>query len=133
MKQSRLLSKYYPGGTSGGFTNVVLASGEFYSRPVRGQLALDWNENNGALVLGGNERASGSYVVQLDNNRIVGMTQSKLKLTITPGTGLFKGVFTPSSGEKVTILGALFQGSQNGSGYFLGAKQSGSVTLEAQP
>jgi len=133
VKQGRLLSKYYPGGSSGGFTNVVLASGEFYSRPGRGQLALDWADNGGALVLGGSERASGSYSVRLDNNRIVGMAERKLKLTITPSTGLFKGVYTPSPGEKIQILGALFQDSRNGIGYFLGSKQNGVVFLEGQP
>ena len=133
LKPARMLSKYYTGGSStSGFTNVVEATGSLYSPPRKGQFALDWGGNSGSLVLGGNERASGSYTVRLNNNRIVGMA-AKLSLTITPGTGLFKGVFTPSSGEKVQVLGAILQDSQSGVGYFLGAQQSGAVTLEGQP
>jgi hypothetical protein len=135
LKPARLASKYYTGGFStSGFTNIVEATGSLYTAPRRGQTVLDWVGQSGSLVLGGGAKASGTYTIQLGaNNRITAMTGEKLSLTVTPSTGLFKGVFTPSGGEKVQIQGALFQDSQTGTGYFLGPKTSGSVYLGVQP
>jgi len=59
--------------------------------------------------------------------------KDKLKLTITPATGLFKGTFIDSPpGVPPTLTdftGVLFQQESNGGGFYLGTQGAGSVTL----
>ena len=56
------------------------------------------------------------------------------KVTIVPGTGLFKGsVLNPDTGKAFKFQGAINQSDNTGFGYFLNGGQSGSVTMEDTP
>jgi hypothetical protein len=59
---------------------------------------------------------------------------NKLAVTLSPGTGLFKGSFLDTGVVRTaTFSGALLQKSTNGAGLFLGTNQSGSVLIEMRP
>ncbi len=57
---------------------------------------------------------------------------NKLKLTITPKTGLIHGSFQNPTNAKQTIAvnGVILQGETNAQGYFLGTNQSGAFMLD---
>ena len=61
-------------------------------------------------------------------------SSNKLSVTLSLGTGLFKGSFLDTNVLRtVTFGGALLQKSTNGFGYFLGTNESGRVLLESRP
>ena len=71
------------------------------------------------------------------NNRITDEGTNKLTLTITPGTGLFRGtVMRPGGTRSMSFSGALFQKPllqmpdiAYGFGFHLGTNQSGQIRL----
>jgi len=66
--------------------------------------------------------------------KVTNSGKDKLKLTITPSTGVFNGTFQyPVAGGKTvltTFTGVLFQDQVNGGGFFLGPNGSGAIDLE---
>jgi len=112
----------------GGFTNGVTAAGSPYQPPKKGQSLLDWPAGKGEMVLSdGGLTSWRTNLVQLDTkNKIlyVGGEKaggSKFTFTLTPSTGLFKGISSSPGWGKVQFQGALFQLWNTGAGYFLGA------------
>jgi hypothetical protein len=118
--------KYY----AHGFTNEILATGSAYKAPPAGRRVL--NLAQGAIVFSGgglSQPITNSFALS-PNNKVTGATGSKLTLTITSSSGLFKGTFfDPVSGAKVPFQGVLFKAANIGVGYFLGVDQSGEVYL----
>jgi hypothetical protein len=130
IKPAGVVGKYYPGG----FTNDIWATGSRYQAPATGARALNMSE--GKLVLrGGGLSGTVAHDLTLGtNNRVTMPTGTKLTLTLTPTTGLFKGsALDPTSGKTMTFQGALFKKANIGVGYFLGSDQSGEVYLSPAP
>lgn len=123
--------RYYPAG----FTNQTTLIGSRYMPPASATnrvLAL----TNGVLILtGGNlSQAWTNDLVLSANNRVTNASPNKLAVTLSLGTGLFKGSFFDTGVVRtVSFSGALLQKSTNGSGFFLGTNQSGQVLLESRP
>jgi hypothetical protein len=138
-KQVQPRVRYYPAG----FTYVTNFSGYFYTNisPV-----LNFTNGNGLLVL------SNGYISQTTNAptpqpiispvslasnnvvKVLGANTNKIKLTVTPATGLFRGTFVnPVNRKSVSFNGAVFQKLNYASGYFRGTNQAGRVILQPQP
>ena len=91
--------------------------------------------DTGTLSISG----SGALVkdLSLSNKNLFTVTNQagdKLKLTVAPTTGVFKGSFIyPGQKKKATTFsGVLFQDQLEGAGYFLGPDGGGSVSLFAR-
>jgi hypothetical protein len=92
--------------------------------------------SNGVVVCQGGELSQPvtTNVVVAPNNKVTSPGSTKPVLTLTPATGLFNGsVVDPTTGKPLLLKGALLQGLDFGSGYFLGTNQSGQVRFEAAP
>jgi hypothetical protein len=130
IKPGGVIGKYYPRG----FTNDVLATGSMYRAPTSGARAL--NMSDGTLVLSGgglHEPLTMNLTLGI-NNRVTVAPGTKLTLSLTPATGLFKGsALNPATGKTMTFQGALFKKANVGVGYFLGTDQSGEVYLSPAP
>lgn len=125
-------SQYY----SAGFTNTSQPVGSSFQytngQPVLGFTAGDLVLTNGDLVTAitnqitlGPTEATGTAD---------GSSQTTTKLTIKTSSGLFSGtVLNPATGKPIKVSGAVLQNMNLGAGLFLGANESGSVLLEAQP
>jgi len=120
-------SIYYPGG----FTNQIMLSGSRYVPPASGTnrvLAI----TDGVLVLSGGNLSqvyTNDLVLGL-NNHVTNASPNSWSLSITPGTGLFKGSFLDTGTVRtVKFSGALLQKSTNAAGYFLGTNQSGHASV----
>jgi hypothetical protein len=118
--------KYYPSG----FTNKVAATGSAYHAPAAGTRAI--NITHGELMLAGgglHSNITNSLSLGL-NNRVTVPAGTRMTLTITPSSGLFKGTtLNPDTGKTVPFQGVLFKKANIGVGYFLGTVQSGEVYL----
>lgn len=93
------------------------------------------NFTDGVVTLsGGGLNSDLSSDVSVLGSRATGQGGNSVKLTISPGTGLFKGsMANPSGGKPLNFSGAVLQNQDNGSGYFLNAGQSGRVSFGPQP
>jgi hypothetical protein len=122
---------YYPPGFDIE-TNIV---GSAYQPPATPDSpVLDWT--SGILTLtGGDLTAAISQSVTIgSNNKVLTSSGSPLKLKLVTSTGLFKGTMTdPATGRRISFNGALRQNRNSGSGFFLGASQSGAVFLGPEP
>lgn len=124
-------ARFYPAG----FTNQTTLIGSRYVAPPSSTnrvLAL----TNGVVILtGGNlSQAWTNDFVLGANNRVTNASPNKLTVTVSLGTGLFKGSFLDTGVVRtVSFSGALLQKSTNGSGFFLGTNQSGRVLIEGRP
>jgi len=132
IKPGSSAAKYY----SSGFTNQVSVSGLPYHPPERGNRVLELNAGAGQLLLEGaglSGTLTNDFRLEL-NNRITDLSDNKLKLTITPSSGLFRGsVLNPETGKPLQFQGALFEGWNAGFGYFLSPSQGGQVYLGPTP
>ena len=58
-------------------------------------------------------------------------TNASLKIKLTAGKGLFRGkVADPDTGKRISFGGAILQDQARAFGFFLGADESGMVSLE---
>ncbi|HEX4086955.1 MAG TPA: transglutaminase-like domain-containing protein [Chthoniobacteraceae bacterium] len=123
------------------FQTTLNAAGSLYTPPAAGGSVLP-NFTKGTLTLTGSSALAATGSVTLVKNvtltakntiKVTNPGKDKLKLTITPSTGVFKGTFLDSPpGAKplvTTFTGVLFQQETNGGGFFLGSQGAGSVTL----
>ncbi|HXP63274.1 MAG TPA: Ig-like domain-containing protein [Dongiaceae bacterium] len=123
---------YYPGG----FSFETEANGYKYVAPAAGYSLLNWT--SGVVTLtGGNLTTSltNPITVNAKNQvQVTGPNADKLKLTLTPATGAFSGSFVPPGATKpVSINGVVLTDNESAGGFFLGAKQGGSVSIGKQP
>ena len=121
-------AKYYPAG----FAYETTAAGSIYNPPQVGLPALSLADAE--LVLsGGSPLENISKPLALTQNQ-VSILSDKLRLTLTPSTGLFRGSVTDPLGAKpLQFAGVVLQKQALGAGYFLGAAQSGRVLLKQAP
>jgi hypothetical protein len=133
-KPSMPTARLYPNG----FATQITQLGSRYAAPAAGTSAL--NVSNAAcnilITSGAGDLASFvSNAVTLDaNNRTSSCVTNGFKVTITARTGLFSGSFVnPVTAKPTVFRGALFQKQNDGAGFFLGADQTGFVTLTPVP
>jgi len=122
-KQPQPSAKLYPGG----FTNSPVALGSSYhftnGLPVLGSADGVLSLINGSAQENMTERVGISPDAQ-DKD------QGGVKLVFNNSTGLFKGSLrNPSTGQPMSVVGAVLQSQQIGAGYFLGTTGTGSVVL----
>jgi len=117
-------ARFYPGG----FAVQGELSGSSYRPPIN---AMDPVL---AFTLGGVEFSAGNLAepfeneVTLINNKVTNLGNNKLTLSIVLSSGLFSGNVTPPGESRgIAFKGALHQKQNYGSGFFLGADQSGRV------
>jgi hypothetical protein len=78
----------------------------------------------------GNLADSFTNQIMLDSANHLTSTNATLKLTLTPGTGLFKGsVASPDTGKAISVSGVVLQKQNFGGGFFTGTNQTGRVFL----
>lgn len=108
-----------------GFSLQSPVSGSTYARKVGPLLGLA----SGKIVLtGGNlPEPHTTSLTFLLGGKVTSAGPDKLTFSVVPTTGLFKGVLTPPGGTPIKIQGALLQKQGSGSGFFLGATESGNV------
>jgi hypothetical protein len=86
------------------------------------------------ILSGGNLSQSWTNDIILGaNNRVTNASPNKLVVTLSLGSGLFKGTFTdPNTARTMNFSGALLQKSTNGSGYLLGTSLSGRISIQSR-
>jgi hypothetical protein len=124
-------AKYYPQG----FTNEVKALGSSYSSPVSAARALDSKGRSGSLIFSGGGLPLFTNSFTLDwNSRLVSPSSSKLSLTFSTASGLFRGAASnPDTGRVFPFQGVLMDKSGFGAGFFLGTNLSGQVYIDLAP
>jgi len=126
---------------SSGLTNLITVQGSTWVAPPKGEAALSFTTNAPGLLLisGGNLAAPLSFLVAVSpNNTLVKLPASvstnSLTGTITPKTGLLTVTFGNGKGKLTTTgTGVVLQNSTVADGAFLGATNSGSITLQVAP
>jgi hypothetical protein len=95
---------------------------------VSGTLELS---DTGALSISGSNEIDKSVTLSTKNQLVIGNPGAdKLKISITPSTGAFKGTFLyPNNSRATSFGGVLFQDRSSGGGFFLGPDGSGTVGL----
>jgi hypothetical protein len=123
--------RFYPAG----FTNQSTLSGSRYVVPLGSTNRVLVLTNGAVILTGGNlSQAWTNDFVLGANNRATNTSPNKLTLTVSPGTGLFKGTFLDTGVVRtVSFSGALLQKSTNGAGFFLGTNLAGRVLIEGRP
>jgi hypothetical protein len=111
----------------GGFTNEPEAAGSRYGL-TNGAQALDVVNGTVILAKGNLPESITNQFFLGPNNLVIG--SNKLSLKISTSSGLFQGTTISGSGKTIAISGALLQKQGAGFGQFIGADQSGSVSLE---
>lgn len=105
---------------SDGLTNQMNAAG---SR-IQGSIAASGHY---ALILSGAGFGTSTNTVAVFGKKVQS-SNSALKLSLNPQTGLFNGSLAiPNSKQKLSFQGALLEKSAIGGGFFLNAEQSGNV------
>jgi hypothetical protein len=110
--------------------NVI---GSLYTRPANGSSALP-GFGNGTLLLSDTSGLSLSASSQLTgaNKLVVTDPSDNLKVSLTPTTGVIKGMFLyPGQKAPTAFTGVLFQDQTIGEGFFLGPNGSGTVSLKS--
>jgi hypothetical protein len=107
----------YPGKSAklpdDAFAAAVSGNGAAYGKAVKAA-ALAAVYTNSVLVLAGSTNA-----LEAVKGKLAAETGSGVKLSVTPGTGLFTGSFAGDDGKRYTFRGALVPALTNGAGYWL--------------
>jgi hypothetical protein len=122
------------------FTTSLNAVGALYTPPTTGATPLP-GFTRGAVTLSGNSAVTASGSTALvknvslngDNFAVINPAADKLKITVTPATGVFKGSFVDAppgvKGGSTIVAGVLFQAGADGAGFFSGTEGAGAVTI----
>ena len=127
-------ARFYPNR----FATQIALLGSRYAVPTIGTPALTVSNTACNLLVTSGAGDLASFVsnpVTLNvNNKVSLCGTNGCKLTITTRTGLFSGSFVnPATAKSTAFRGALFQKQNDGAGLFLGADQTGFVTVEPAP
>lgn len=120
-----------------GFFTTVTPTGAYFSPPEKGDRVLDGAPTEGQrltlTLTGGNITGTLTHQIEInkrDNVTILNPTSNNMRLDIDRDSGLFSGEFDhPFDGSRRKIRGALLQSTGTGAGVFLGANQSGRVSI----
>jgi len=112
---------FYPGG----FNFETHASGSFLNPAANPLLGF----TDGMVVLtGGNLLENITNNVSVSGATVMNLSSNKLSLKLSASKGTFKGsIVDPASGASIPLNGVLLQKQGFGSGYFLGAGESGRI------
>jgi hypothetical protein len=122
IKQPDIKSHFY----ANGFTNECETSGSIFASSTN----VVGFTSGSVLLDGGNLPDVVSAFVTIVNNKAADPA-SKLSVTFSPTTGLFKGkVIDPSSGKPLSFGGAVLQKLNGGYGYSLGTTRSSKTVVE---
>jgi len=119
--------QFYPAG----FAVKSSITGSFYQQPAPGARVMNWT-NGVAVLAGGNLTPWLTNLVTLETNNTLTVSNSDtdLKITILPVSGLVTGSFVdPVTGKPVQLQGAVHQKSGLIGGLFLGTNQTGSLII----
>jgi hypothetical protein len=117
--------KLYAGGFN--FPNGIQAVGSVYSF-TNGSAVLNLPAGGAVILQQGNLPQSFTNNFNLGaDNKVT--SADGLSLTITTGSGLFKGTARSPAGGSVPINGVLLQKQNTAFGLFLGTSQSGAVSV----
>jgi hypothetical protein len=114
-------AKLYPSGFE--FTNGVEVIGSRYN----GTPALNLGAGGAVILDGGGLPESETNAVTYSGNKFTGANKSSV--TISAGTGLFRGNVSAGAPKPVPVSGALLQKQNVGYGYFISTNESGRVYL----
>jgi hypothetical protein len=122
IKLAQTTGPHYPNG----FTNITQVIGSSYAF-TNGVPLLNFSDGQVSLM-NGNLSENFTNQVVFEANKITNLSGNQLTLTITSGSGLFKGsVVNPVTQLAIPFSGVIVQKQNFGSGYFLGTNQSGRV------
>src|SRR5205085_846725 len=132
-KPANARTKVYPAGWPSGIS-VDLVGSVFGGSPLLPGVPAINPAGNVNITL--SDGGLGSSILKIANlssrNRvsIVDRDDDRLRLNINSRTGAFTGAFTnPLTRHSVKIQGAIIQGQELGTGFFLNEGESGSVTF----
>lgn len=126
LKPALATAKFYPAG----FAYQTDATGVRYTPPTAGQSVLAATNYHLAFT-GGNLAAPFTNNVTLTSANRLSNSQTLMIFSFTLPTGLFRGkILYPGTAVRISFQGAVRQSQGAASGYFLGASQSGRVSLE---
>ena len=120
------------GDYPGAIDTTLNVIGSLYTPPPRGGSVLP-GFTAGTLAVTDMSGSIFSAPAALTSANKISLTNppGKLKMTITPSTGVFKGSFVyPGQTKATDFSGVLFQDQTIGGGFFLGPNGSGTVQLE---
>ena len=122
---------YYPAG----FSCPTTVTGSRYVPPASSTVPVLALTNAVLALKGGNlSQPWTNSIVLGPGNRITNAGPNVLAVSVTLGTGRFKGRFVdPTSERPAAFTGVLLQKSVDGVGCFLGTNASGQVWIEARP
>jgi hypothetical protein len=133
IKPSGMAGKYYPAG----FTNEITVSGVSLGslKSSQGGSVKLTSGNRNLMFLGGGLSSGLSVPIHIDTNgRVTSLGTTKVNLTISSTTGLFRGaVVDPRTGKNLQFQGAIYDDWDVGLGYFLNPAQSGQALIAPMP
>jgi hypothetical protein len=126
IKPANAKTKLYAAGFAASFP----VSGSKYVRPASSATPVI-NLTDGHVTFSrGNVTPVFSNSVRFAANKLTNLGDSKLSLSVSLSSGLFKGsVVNPATGKSASFKGALLQSQNVGSGFLLGTDRSARVTL----
>jgi hypothetical protein len=120
-------SRYYPAGFDLEITNLLGSPYNPSLTPVTGFSQAQVEFTGGDL----RTRVDGVFTIS-SNNRILTASNNQILLQFVPSLGLFSGkVVDMTTRTIVPFRGAILQDQSSGSGFFLGTRLAGRVTLNA--
>ncbi len=120
-------SKLYPDG----FSNLTQIVGSKY-QPSAPQPLLDFSAGEVGLIRGNLSAPVFNDVIVSSDNKVTDLGANKLVMSVTSGTGLFKGAMNnPANGKRLSFSGVILQKQSSGYGFFLGSTESGDVTFNS--
>jgi hypothetical protein len=115
-----------------GLTNGVTVYGSYYKVPPGAYRTF---QNSKVVFSGGGLTTpiTNSVTWGLDNKIVPAQSPNTLKLSLTSGSGLFKGTVAmqPGKGQAVSFQGVLFEKNNVGLGFFVGPDQSSGTVIFA--
>jgi len=117
---------------SAGLTNICLAQGSAYVRPVGLTNSVLGYTNASLAFAGGNLETDFTNSISLGrSSRVINNSSNRLTMSFSLPQGTFSGrVIDPATGKWRNFSGAVLQKLNAGFGLLLGTNQTSSVTLD---
>jgi hypothetical protein len=128
IKPSDKRARYY----AAGLTNICLAQGSAYVRPVGSTNYILTSTNASLAFVGGNLATDFTNTISLGrSSRVFNNSSNRLTMSFSLSQGTFSGrVVDPASGKWRSFSGAVLQKLNAGFGLLLGTNQTSSVTID---
>ena len=118
-----------------GLTNVPVAiEGSCWTNPAVGVRAIELNNGQGTITLGGADVANASTPITLGLDNKFVATPALVKATVSVKDGLWKGSFFVTGDPKpVNYVGAFLQDQNYGRGFFIRPTAGGVIKIDPTP